>query len=68
MSYYSEEWKKVLYEEGDEIDFHFQTYPGPNDHIVKAKIIKCLSPTFYEIEYKFWGKTSRIQLIRSHLP
>lgn len=68
MSYFDKESNQILFEVGDTIDFEFQTFPGPDDHKIKAKVIKCLSPMFYEIRYKFQGKFETRQIMRGHLP
>lgn len=58
---------KILYEVGDEIDFEFQTFPGPRNHSVKAKVIKCYTESFYQLEYEFQGEKKRKDIIRSYL-
>lgn len=58
---------KTLYEVGDVIDFEFQTYPGPDDHSVKAKVVHCYSETYYRIEFEFQGKVEIQNILRSHL-
>jgi len=40
-----------LYHEGDTVPVEYQLYPGPRDFKTTGKVVRCLSPTYYEIEY-----------------
>ena len=68
MSYFDEEAGRVLYEEGDTVPMEFDIYPGPVPFKTHGIVKKCLSPTYYEIE--FMDERGRIRtrsFIRSHL-
>jgi hypothetical protein len=61
--------ERRLYKEGDTVTLEFQLYPGPVPFKTEGKVIKCLSPTYYEIEFKDQrGKRKTQRFIRSMLP
>jgi hypothetical protein len=60
--------QRKLYKEGDTVELEFQLYPGPVEFKTNGKVIKCLSPTYYVIEYvDHKGERRTTRLIRSHL-
>lgn len=61
--------ERRLYKEGDTVELQFQLYPGPVPFNTTGKVLRCLSPTYYEIEYKDErGRKKTSRFIRSHLP
>lgn len=44
--------ERKLYKEGDTVELEFQLYPGPVEFKTAGKVMRCLSPTYYEIEFK----------------
>ena len=60
--------ERKLYKEGDAVPLEFQMYPGPVPFKTTGKVVKCLSPTFYEIEFKDQrGQVKTRRFIRSQL-
>lgn len=58
----------MLYREGDEVEIEFLMYPGPVPFKTVGKVIKCLSPTYYTMEYvNYYGKLQRQNMTRSQL-
>jgi len=60
--------ERKLYKEGDTVPLEFQIYPGPVEFKTTGKVVRCLSPTYYEIEYvDHRGRKRKTRLTRSHL-
>lgn len=60
--------ERKLYKEGDTVELEFQLYPGPVEFKTVGKVIKCLSPTYYEIEFTDQrGRVKTRRFIRSQL-
>lgn len=63
------EHREQLYVEGDEVTVEHLIYPGPRPFSAQGRVVKCLSPTYYEIEYvDHKGKTCIKRFRRSQLP
>lgn len=61
--------ERKLYKTGDSVPLEFQLYPGPKLFRTVGKVIACMSPTYYRIEYlDERGKTRTRNFIRSQLP
>lgn len=60
--------ERKLYKVGDTVPLEFQLYPGPVPFKTEGKVIKCLSPTYYEVEFKDQrGQMKTRRFIRSQL-
>ena len=46
------EQERKLYIEGDTVHVELLIYPGPKEFCTLGRVVKCLSPTYYEIEFK----------------
>jgi len=42
---------KALYTLDEKFQFTYLLYPGPREFKTTARVVKLLSPTYYEIEY-----------------
>lgn len=57
------------YYEGDTVTVHHLIYPGPRPFTAEGRIVKCLSPTYYEVKYiDHRGKPCTKRFRRSQLP
>lgn len=63
------EGRERLYQEGDTVTVQHLIYPGPREFEAQGRVVKCLSPTYYEIEYvDHKGKNCTKRFKRSQLP
>lgn len=61
--------ERKLYHEGDIVTVHHLIYPGARPFTAQGRVIKCVSPTYYEVEYiDHRGKLCVKRFMRSQLP
>lgn len=58
-----------LYKEGDPVVVQYQIFPGPHWFTAIGKVVRCVSSTYYEVEYVDHREKRRVKrFMRSQLP